>query len=137
LVSLIYLNHVVRHELIQKCIDKHVRHILIIKFTFVCFLFSEKQRQNQENIAKLIEEQKNAQKEALDKQKQDLQDHFNKLQKDRDEQLEKEQAKYEALVNDRLEKEAAQKEIERYKKEQNQRRKKWLPARLWGALWND
>ncbi|XP_060551713.1 guanylate-binding protein 1-like [Ruditapes philippinarum] len=97
----------------------------------------EEQRRNQENIDKLMKEQQKAQKEALAKQKKDLDDHYKKLAEDRGKQIKVDQAKYEAFLIERFEKEAAQKELERFKEAEKKRKEKWFGARMWNALWND
>ncbi|XP_060605755.1 guanylate-binding protein 1-like [Ruditapes philippinarum] len=122
------------------------------------------QRRNKEKLDELLKQQKKAQEDALEKQKKDLADHYEKLDKDRSNQQAADKEKYEALVKEKLEKEAAQKEAERYKlaqeaaekeaaryrkeqddarkeaarlrKEEEERKQKWVPTRVWNAILN-
>ncbi|XP_060575169.1 guanylate-binding protein 1-like isoform X2 [Ruditapes philippinarum] len=81
----------------------------------------DEQRRNQESIDKLLKEHQKAQHEALEQQKKDLESHYNKLEKDRLDQLQIERQRYEALLQEKVEKEAAQREVERMKREQEER----------------
>ncbi|XP_060606846.1 guanylate-binding protein 1-like [Ruditapes philippinarum] len=73
------------------------------------------QKRKQEKLNELLKQQQKMQKDASDKQKKKNAGHFEKLDKDRREQQAADKDKYVALAKERLEKEAAQKEVERYK----------------------
>ncbi|XP_060561032.1 guanylate-binding protein 2-like [Ruditapes philippinarum] len=122
------------------------------------------QRRNQEKLDRLWKQQEKAQEYAFEKQIKDLKDHYEKLDQDRRKQQAAEKEKYEALVKEKLEKEAAQKEAERYKleqeaadkeakryrkeqddareeaerlrKEKEERKQEWVWTRVWKAFWN-
>lgn len=81
---------------------------------------------NEENIDRLVKETHKTQIEALEKQKKDLESHHTKLMEDRCRQLETEKQRFESLVNEKfkMEKEASQRELERCRKEHDQRLQK-------------
>ncbi|XP_060603428.1 uncharacterized protein LOC132756383 [Ruditapes philippinarum] len=120
------------------------------------------QKRNQEKLEELSKKQQKAHDDALKQQRQDLANHYEKLEKDRREQEAKDQEKYKSMVTERLEKEAAQKEVEQLQKQQEdakkeaerlskereeaqneadvlkdkeiKRKQKWFGARMWNAL---
>ncbi|XP_060575210.1 guanylate-binding protein 1-like [Ruditapes philippinarum] len=118
----------------------------------------DEQKRNNRNMIKLLKEHHYSYMEALDKQKQMLENHCNKLDKRLHEQLEIERKIYNDLIH---EKDAVQKDNERYRKEQEERMKQletekelvereaekyrkmekerqcqWFHTRMWDALWN-
>lgn len=65
-----------------------------------------------------------------------MEEQYQKINKERDEKFEEEKRKYEELVKAKLAKETAEKELRALKKEEEERKNKWIWSRMWGALWN-
>ncbi|XP_060572446.1 guanylate-binding protein 1-like [Ruditapes philippinarum] len=123
------------------------------------------QKRNKEEHDELLKKQQKAQEDALKQQRQDLANHYEKLEKDRREQQAKDQEKYKTMVTERLEKEAAQNEVKRLQKQQEdadkeakrlrqeqekaqeeakklkdkeiERKQKWFGASMWNAFWKN
>ncbi|XP_060570899.1 zinc finger CCCH domain-containing protein 13-like [Ruditapes philippinarum] len=83
----------------------------------------EEQKRNEQRFDKMLKNQENIQAKALEKQKNDMQSHYNQLENKRDKQLKQERQKYQDLMVAKLnfEKETAQRETERFRKEQEQK----------------
>ncbi|XP_053376380.1 guanylate-binding protein 1-like isoform X2 [Mercenaria mercenaria] len=96
----------------------------------------DEKKRNEENMEKILKEQQKAQKEALEQQQKELKEHYDNLDQAREKQLQEEREKYQKYVNEKLEKEEAQKEAARLRNEQEEKKSRWLPRRMWDALWN-
>ncbi|XP_053383425.1 uncharacterized protein LOC128546197 [Mercenaria mercenaria] len=96
----------------------------------------DEKKRNEENMEKILKEQQKAQKEAFEQQQKEMKEHYDKLDQAREKQLQEERDKYQKYVNEKLEKEEAQKEAARLRNEQEEKKSRWLPRRMWDALWN-
>lgn len=87
-------------------------------------------------MRKLNEEHEIRIHKLLEKQKKSMEEQHQKINKERDEKLEKESTKYKALVKAKLAQETAEKELKAFKEQEKTKKDKWILSRVWDAIWN-